>query len=88
MGERHQEGRDQDDGGQIYDVVIEWDRGGYYVASISRLPSFRVEAESSVGLKALIQRAIPIHLEQFGEPIDGVELSMVIEEVLSNGNLP
>ena len=83
MCERHEE-----NDGQIYDVVIEWDRGGYYVVSIPQLPDFRVEAESSVGLKTLIRKAIAVQLDVFGEPIDGVELSMVIEEVLLNGDLP
>ncbi len=71
-----------------YDVVIEWDRGGYYVASVPQLPKFRVEAESSFGLKTLIHQAIAVHLEEFGGPLDGVELSMTIEEILSHGNLP
>lgn len=65
---------------QQYDVVIEKDADGYYVASVPRLPGFHTQARSMDELLVRIREAIELCLEFEGddqEPLDFVGVQRV-----------
>lgn len=65
---------------QQYDVVIEKDADGYYVASVPRLPGCHTQARSMDELLIRIREAIELCLEVEGddqEPLDFVGVQRV-----------
>jgi predicted RNase H-like HicB family nuclease len=63
-----------------YDVVIEWDSSGHYVASVPQLPGFRMEAEptqSPEDLDVEVREAIAVCRRMSGEPPDDFEYRSV-----------
>lgn len=63
-----------------YDVVIERDADGYYVASVPRLPGCHTQARSMDELLVRIREAIELCLEVEGddqEPLDFVGVQRV-----------
>lgn len=55
-----------------YDVVIERDAEGYYVASVPALPGCHTQAKSLDKLQSRITEAISLWLEDSGEAPDPV----------------
>jgi predicted RNase H-like HicB family nuclease len=51
-----------------FDVVIERDAEGYYVASVPALPGFHTQARSMDELMERVKEAIALCLEDRGEP--------------------
>ena len=56
-----------------FDVVVERDEDGYYVASVPGLPGCHTQAKSLDELVSRIQEAIQLCLEVEGEPAEGLE---------------
>ncbi|MBI1788059.1 MAG: type II toxin-antitoxin system HicB family antitoxin [Acidobacteria bacterium] len=56
-----------------FDVVVERDEGGYYVASLPALHGCQTQAKSLDGLMSRIREAIDLCLEVEGEPVGGLE---------------
>lgn len=56
-----------------YDVVIERDGEGYYVASVPALPGCHTQAKSLDKLRERIQEAIALCLEEYGSSSEDVE---------------
>jgi predicted RNase H-like HicB family nuclease len=56
-----------------YDVVVERDREGYYVASVPSLPGCHTQARSLDELMERIKEAIELCLEVKGETTDGLD---------------
>jgi predicted RNase H-like HicB family nuclease len=56
-----------------FDVVVERDEGGYYVASVPALRGCHTQAKSLDELMSRIQEAIELCLEVEGEPAEGLE---------------
>lgn len=56
-----------------YDVVIERDAEGIYVASVPQLPGCHTQAQSLDELMERIREAIMLCLEVQGEPEQGLE---------------
>ncbi|MBK5292132.1 MAG: type II toxin-antitoxin system HicB family antitoxin [Acidobacteriia bacterium] len=56
-----------------FDVVVERDDGGYYVASVPALRGCHTQAKSLDKLMSRIQEAIELCLEVEGEPADCLE---------------
>jgi predicted RNase H-like HicB family nuclease len=56
-----------------FDVVIERDRAGYFVASAPALPGCRTQARSLDEVVARIRAAIELCLEVEGEPLEELE---------------
>ncbi len=56
-----------------FDVVVERDQGGYYVASVPALRGCHTQAKSLDELMSRIQEAIELCLEVEGEPAEGLE---------------
>jgi predicted RNase H-like HicB family nuclease len=56
-----------------FDVVVERDAGGYYVASVPALRGCHTQAKSLDELMSRIQEAIELCLEVEGEPAEGLE---------------
>jgi predicted RNase H-like HicB family nuclease len=56
-----------------FDVVVERDEGGYYVASVPALRGCHTQAKSLDKLMSRIQEAIALCLEVEGEPAEGLE---------------
>ncbi len=56
-----------------FDVVVERDEGGYYVASVPALRGCHTQAKSLDKLMSRIQEAIELCLEVEGEPAEGLE---------------
>jgi predicted RNase H-like HicB family nuclease len=56
-----------------FDVVVERDAGGYYVASVPALRGCHTQAKSLDKLMSRIQEAIELCLEVEGEPAEGLE---------------
>jgi len=56
-----------------FDVVVERDEGGYYVASVPALRGCHTQAKSLDKLMSRIQEAIQLCLEVEGEPAEGLE---------------
>lgn len=56
-----------------FDVVVERDEEGYYVASVPALCGCHTQAKSLDELMSRIQEAIELCLEVEGEPADGLE---------------
>ncbi len=62
-----------------FDVVIERDSEGYYVASVPPLPGCHTQARSLDGVMGRIREAIELCLEVEGVPIGGFWLVAVQE---------
>ena len=63
-----------------FDVVIERDAEGYYVASVPALPGCHTQARSLDELSERIQEAIALYLEVEGdvsEPLDFIGIQRV-----------
>jgi predicted RNase H-like HicB family nuclease len=63
-----------------FDIVIERDSEGYYVASVPALPGCHTQARSLDGLSERIKEAIALYLEVTGEapePLDFVGIQRV-----------
>jgi predicted RNase H-like HicB family nuclease len=56
-----------------FDVVVERDEHGYYVASVPALRGCHTQAKSLDKLLSRIQEAIELCLEVEGEPAEGLE---------------
>lgn len=56
-----------------FDVVVERDADGVYVASVPVLPGCHTQAKSLDVLNERIREAIELCLEQAGEPPDSLE---------------
>lgn len=56
-----------------YQVVIERDKAGYYVASVPALPGCHTQARSLDKLTARIREAIALYLEVEGEVDEPLE---------------
>ena len=56
-----------------FDVVIERDEEGYYVASVPRLPGCHTQARSLDEVTERIREAIELCLEVEGEPEQSLE---------------
>ena len=56
-----------------YDVVIERDAEGLYVASVPRLPGCHTQAESLDELMNRVREAIALCLEVQGQPPESLE---------------
>ena len=56
-----------------FDVVVERDGSGYYVASVPALRGCHTQAKSLGKLMSRIQEAIELCLEVEGEPAEGLE---------------
>ena len=56
-----------------FDVVVERDEDGYYVASVPTLPSCHTQARSLDDLMVRVREAIELCLEVQGEPAEGLE---------------
>ena len=56
-----------------FDVVIERDEEGYYVASVPQLPGCHTQAQSLDSLMERIREAIELCLEVQGAPSRGIE---------------
>ena len=56
-----------------FDVVVERDEGGYYVASVPGLRGCHTQAKSLDELVSRIQEAIQLCLEVEGEPAEDIE---------------
>lgn len=56
-----------------YDVVIERDSEGYYVASVPALPGCHTQAKSLDKLQSRITEAISLWLEETGDTPDPVD---------------
>jgi len=56
-----------------FDVVVERDESGYYVASVPALRGCHTQAKSLDKLMSRIQEAIELCLEVEGEPAGGLE---------------
>ncbi len=59
--------------GRDFDVIIERDSEGYYVASVPALPGCHTQARSLDELAARIQEAIALYLEVEAEPSEPLE---------------
>ena len=55
-----------------FDVVVERDEGGYYVASVPGLRGCHTQAKSLDELMSRIQEAIELCLQVEGEPAEGL----------------
>jgi predicted RNase H-like HicB family nuclease len=53
---------------RTFDVVIERDEDGFYVASVPSLPGCHTQASSLDSLTERIREAIELYLEAEGEP--------------------
>jgi len=53
-----------------FDVVVERDSDGYFVASVPALPGCHTQAKSLDDLMARIREAIELCLEAQGQPVD------------------
>jgi predicted RNase H-like HicB family nuclease len=58
--------------GLHYDIVIELQSGGCYVASVKQLPGFQMEGPSPNDLEIEVQEAIRVYLNAVGRPPDGL----------------
>ena len=56
-----------------FDVVIERDTEGYYVASVPQIPGCHTQARSLDEINARIREAIELCLEVEGAPSQGLE---------------
>jgi predicted RNase H-like HicB family nuclease len=59
-----------------YDVIVEWDSAGYYVATVPQFNGLRVEGEpfqSAEDLKVVVRLGIEEFLRQGGKPPDDFE---------------
>jgi predicted RNase H-like HicB family nuclease len=56
-----------------FDVVVERDSAGYYVASVPSLHGCHTQARSLDELIERIQEAIELCLEEYGEPVESLE---------------
>ena len=56
-----------------FDVVVERDESGYYVASVPALRGCHTQAKSLDELMSRIQEAIELCLEVQGEPAESLE---------------
>jgi len=56
-----------------FDVVVERDEGGYYVASVPALRGCHTQAKSLDELMFRVQEAIELCLEVKGQPAEGLE---------------
>ncbi len=56
-----------------FDVVVEWDEDGYYVASVPGLCGCHTQAKSLDELVSRIKEAIELCLEVKGEPAEDLE---------------
>jgi predicted RNase H-like HicB family nuclease len=66
-----------------FDVVIERDTDGYFVASVPSLPGCHTQAKSMDKLSERISEAISLCLEEYGmeeEPIEFVGIQRVAVE--------
>ena len=57
-----------------FDVVIERDEEGLYVASVPQLPGCHTQAESLDATMQRIREAVELYLEVEGMPTQGLEL--------------
>ncbi len=60
-----------------FDVVVERDEDGYYVASVPALRGCHTEAKSLDDLVSRIQEAVELCLEVEGEPAEALEFAGV-----------
>ena len=58
---------------QQFDVVIERDEEGYYVASVPQLPGCHTQAQSLDAVMERIREAIELCLEEQGAPAQTLE---------------
>jgi predicted RNase H-like HicB family nuclease len=58
---------------QEYDVVVERDEDGYYVASVPALRGCHTQAKSLDELMVRIEEAIRLCLEVEGKPMNGLQ---------------
>ena len=62
---------------QEFNVVIERDADGLFVASVPALPGCYTQAASREELMTRISEAIALHLEDRGEPVEPLEFIAV-----------
>ena len=62
---------------QEFNVVIERDSDGLFVASVPSLPGCHTQAPSREELTDRIREAIALHLEDRGEPVETLEFVAV-----------
>jgi predicted RNase H-like HicB family nuclease len=62
---------------QEFNVVIERDSDGMFVASVPSLPGCYTQAPSREVLMTRIREAIALHLEDRGEPVENLEFVAV-----------
>ncbi len=60
-----------------FNVVIERDSEGLYVASVPALPGCHTQASTREELLARVREAIALHLEERGEEIEPLEFVAV-----------
>jgi predicted RNase H-like HicB family nuclease len=58
---------------RTFDVVIERDEDGFYVASVPSLPGCHTQAPTLDALTGRIREAIELYLEAEGEPVAKLE---------------
>ena len=56
-----------------FDVVVELDTAGYFVASVPALPGCPTQAKSLDELMARIREAIELCLEAQGQPVEDLD---------------
>lgn len=59
---------------KAFDVLIERDLDGYYVASVPALPGCHTQARSLDALMKRVREAIELCLEVEAQPLDGASL--------------
>ncbi|MGQ0673360.1 MAG: type II toxin-antitoxin system HicB family antitoxin, partial [Hyphomicrobium sp.] len=58
---------------KVFNVVVERDSDGYYVASVPTLPGCHTQAPSIEELRDRVREAIALHLEDRGEEAEPLE---------------
>jgi predicted RNase H-like HicB family nuclease len=58
---------------QQFDVLIERDEEGYYIASVPQLPGCHTRAQSLDAVMERIREAIELCLEEQGAPVETLE---------------
>ena len=68
---------------RTFDVVIERDEDGFYVASVPSLPGCHTQARSLDSLTERVREAIELYLEAEGEPSAKLEFIGVQRVVIA-----
>ena len=62
---------------RVFNVVIERDTDGLYVASVPALPGCHTQAHSREELMKRVQEVIALHIEELGEEAEPLEFVSV-----------